>query len=196
MASKWLIAAEMALASSTATPLATPIGTNDTNGTEKTKRDSVPSIALEGGSLPVSRANTVFSADSQTAALMGKWREAADRLRGIECPERVPLARWKALASDADRFLTQGWARLAAGLGWDTRSLFACHPRCPLVRYDVRGVLWSVDGNEIIALSDHGLVIRTPTRARLMCRRPSFAAGEPAVMPWELTAQGEPSDAA
>ncbi|HUC65146.1 MAG TPA: hypothetical protein VMA53_06950 [Stellaceae bacterium] len=87
---------------------------------------------------------------------------------------------------DAAQFVSSDWAIRAAESGWDTASLFGCHPRYPLERFDCRGVLWSIDGAEIIAVTASEIVIRLKTGSRLACRRPSAAPGEPITLAWQL----------
>jgi hypothetical protein len=90
------------------------------------------------------------------------------------------------LTRDAAQFVSSDWAIRAAESGWDTVSLFGCHPRFPLERFDCRGVLWGIEGAEIIAVTASAIVIRLKTGSQLACRRSSAAAGEPIIVAWQL----------
>jgi hypothetical protein len=107
-------------------------------------------------------------------------------LSKLPCPDSVSASRWYTLLRDAAQFVSSDWAIRAAESGWNTVSLFGCHPRFPLERFDCRGVLWAIEGAEIIGVSAAEIVIRLETGSRLACRRPSAAPGEPIVLAWQL----------
>ena len=125
---------------------------------------------------------------STSAKAPAEWVVGAAKLRAMSCPAMVPAVRWAALVRDTDRFLASEWVGKAAALEWDTASLFMCHARRPVERYDCRGALWGVAGGDVIALTETAIMVHTPTtRTKLACYRPRPARGEPVVMAWELT---------
>jgi hypothetical protein len=107
-------------------------------------------------------------------------------LSKLPCPDRVSASRWYTLLRDAAQFVGSDWAIRAAESGWNTVGLFGCHPRFPLERFDCRGVLWGIEGAEIIGVNAAEIVIRLKTGSRLACRRPSAASGEPIILAWQL----------
>jgi hypothetical protein len=74
-------------------------------------------------------------------------------------PEGEPLARWQARCAGVRRFVTDGWHRQAAALGWSHEALYG--------RDDagVYGAVWHIEGdrllfvtaNQIMACSKTGL---------------------------------------
>jgi hypothetical protein len=55
----------------------------------------------------------------------------------------------------------------AAVLGWTSADLFNLDHATPLCRYDLMGLIWSLNGNVVIAMTAHSAAIRMPTRAVL-----------------------------
>lgn len=89
-------------------------------------------------------------------------------------PALVPEARWRLAVEDGKRFLRQ-WGDQAQRLGWDSRDLFGLIevPECPspsfnrLARYDRLGLVWALQGGEVIALTTEAAIIRNATGATL-----------------------------
>lgn len=115
-----------------------------------------------------------------------EWRKGAASLAAMPCPATVSASRWRALIADTARFVRGDWARRAAELGWDSASLFGCHPDRPEARLDCRGALWGIEGADIVAVTAAEIVIHLKTGSRLACHRPSAAPCEPIVMAWQL----------
>ncbi|HJU19826.1 MAG TPA: hypothetical protein VJ770_25510 [Stellaceae bacterium] len=53
------------------------------------------------------------------------------------------------------RFLDGGFAKKAAALGWGPFDLFGCDRDRPFVRIDQAGLLWALNGDRLIALSEN-----------------------------------------
>ena len=54
------------------------------------------------------------------------WAEALTRLDPARPPCDIPLIRWLRFIDDCGRFLDDGWAACAEGLGWGPLDLFGC----------------------------------------------------------------------
>jgi hypothetical protein len=88
------------------------------------------------------------------------------------CPDLVPVDRWQAAVDDGRRFLAR-WGDQAEALGWTARDLFGLHkpPEKPqpsysrLSRYDETGLVWLLQGREVIALTEATAAIQSATGA-------------------------------
>ena len=112
-----------------------------------------------------------------------EWAEGFALLDCAKCPCGVPVGRWRQFIEDAARFL-DSWASRAAGLGWTTAEVFGCHPEAPYARLDCMGLIWLLDGAEILAISAEGVRIRKPSGAMLTIYRRT--GGAPSVPVWYL----------
>jgi hypothetical protein len=92
----------------------------------------------------------------------------------LKPPALVDVARWQQCVDDGRRFLAT-WGEQAQALGWDSRDLFGLntppgrpHPSYRwLSRYGATGLIWLLQGRDVIALTAEGAVIRTATGAIL-----------------------------
>jgi hypothetical protein len=75
-----------------------------------------------------------------------------------KCPAEVPRHRWEMFVNDAGLFL-DAWGEEAMRLGWSVDELFGLDPVMPMGRYDRMGLLWTLKGQQVVAL--------TATEARL-----------------------------
>jgi hypothetical protein len=73
-------------------------------------------------------------------------------------PQGVPAACWHRCIGDGVEFLDR-WGEQAARLGWSPEELFGLHPVRSMARYDCMGLLWTLKGQQVVAL--------TATEARL-----------------------------
>ena len=88
------------------------------------------------------------------------------------CPDLVPVDRWQFAVDDGRRFLAR-WGEQAEALGWTARDLFGLHkpPEKPhpsysrLSRYDETGLIWLLQGREIVALTEATAAIQNSTGA-------------------------------
>ena len=62
---------------------------------------------------------------------------------------------------DARRFLTD-FGPQAEALGWRADELFGLDDAAPLARYDRMGLVWMIDGNPVVAITDIAATIRMP----------------------------------
>jgi hypothetical protein len=94
------------------------------------------------------------------------------------CPDLISAERWRAAVEDGRRFLIR-WGEQAEALGWAARDLFGLHrpPASPhpsysrLSRYDETGLIWLLQGREVIALTDATAAIQSPTGDITIYRR-------------------------
>jgi hypothetical protein len=84
-----------------------------------------------------------------------------------------------------DRLIDAGWAEKAAALGRGPLDLFGCDRDRPFARLDHAGLLWLLNGDKLIALSQNTVTIETRTGARQTYGRRPVAVGE-VVLAWEL----------
>jgi hypothetical protein len=94
------------------------------------------------------------------------------------CPDLVPVARWQAAVDDGRRFLAR-WGEQAEALGWTAKDLFGLHKPpasqhpsySRLSRYDETGLVWLLQGREVVALTEATAAIQSLTGAITIYRR-------------------------
>jgi hypothetical protein len=92
--------------------------------------------------------------------------------------ELIPVERWQEAVEDGRRFLAT-WERQAGAFGWDPADLFGLHtpPANPhpsyrrLSRYDQTGLVWVLQGRDVIALTEATATIRNPATGSLTTYR-------------------------
>jgi hypothetical protein len=112
------------------------------------------------------------------------WAEGFARLHPDRPPGDVPPRRWLQFVDDVGRFLDSDFAAVAAALGWGPYDLFGCDRDRPFARIDCAGLLWLLNGERLIALSENTATIETRTGARQTHRRKPVEPGR--VLAWEL----------
>ena len=75
-------------------------------------------------------------------------------------------------------------ARVAAALGWGPLDLFGCDRDRPFARIDQAGLLWLLNDDKLVALSENSAGIETRTGNRHTYRRKPSEPGR--VLAWEL----------
>ena len=70
------------------------------------------------------------------------WAEAMARLDPARVPANMSQERWAQFIDDCGRFLDQGWATHAEGLGWGPLDLFGCDRERSPAEGDHAGLLW------------------------------------------------------
>jgi hypothetical protein len=94
------------------------------------------------------------------------------------CPEYIETERWRRAVEDGRRFLAT-WGARAQALGWTARDLFSLHTPSDgahpsyrrLSRYDATGLIWFLEGREVIALTADTAAIRWPSGSITVYRR-------------------------
>ena len=112
------------------------------------------------------------------------WAEAFARLDPTMVPPNVSQERWTQFIDDCGRFLDQGWATHAHGLGWGPLDLFGCDRERTPADDDHAGLLWRVEGGKLIIMSAYAAIIETASGQKTFHRRNNHP-GELALA-WEL----------
>jgi hypothetical protein len=94
------------------------------------------------------------------------------------CPDYVDANHWWQAVEDGRRFLAR-WVDQAVALGWTAEDLFGLHTpperRHPsyrrLSRYDETGLIWLLQGREVVALTEATAAIQNATGAIIVYRR-------------------------
>jgi hypothetical protein len=105
------------------------------------------------------------------------WAEGFALLHPDRPPGDVPPRRWQT-------FIDGPFCAVAARLGWGPYNLFGCDRDRPFARTDQAGLLWLLDGNRLVVLSENTATIKTRTGARQTWRRKPSELGR--VLAWEL----------
>ena len=111
------------------------------------------------------------------------WAEALARLDPSRPPADVPHRRWVRFLDDCGRFLDEGWGTRAEALGWGPLELFGCHPDKPFARISHYGLLWLLNGRQLLALTSESARIQTENGFLTYRRLP---AETDQVLAWEL----------
>jgi hypothetical protein len=112
------------------------------------------------------------------------WAEGSARLHPNHPPRDIPPGRWQRFVDDVGRFIDSSFCRVAIALGWGPYDLFGCDRDRPFARIDQAGLLWLLNGDRLIALTENTAAIETRTGARHTYRRKLSDIGR--VLAWEL----------
>jgi hypothetical protein len=115
--------------------------------------------------------------------------EGLARLDPGSPPCDVPMTRWVHFIDDCRRFLDDGWANCAERLGWTPLDLFSCDSTKPLVRINRAGLLWLLNGRQLLALSADAAAIATANGGYLTLQRRKREPG--GVLAWELSREAD-----
>jgi hypothetical protein len=123
-------------------------------------------------------------------AIPRTWAEGFARLHPDRPPGDVPAKRWLQFVDDVGRFLDSPFCAVAITLGWDAYDLFGADRDRPYARIDRVGLLWLLNGDKLVALTDATATIETRTGRRQTYRRKPNDPGR--VLAWELAELGCP----
>jgi hypothetical protein len=87
----------------------------------------------------------------------------------VRCPTTVPLIRWHLFLGDCHSFLnsSKNWAERAATLGWNALALFGCYRTRPLEHLGSAGLLWAINGGNLVELyRDWAVIERQQDKSR------------------------------
>jgi hypothetical protein len=112
------------------------------------------------------------------------WAEGFARLHPDRAPNGVSPQRWGRFVDDIGGFLDGPFCSIAAALGWGPLDLFGCDRNRPLGRIDQVGLLWMLNGDKLVALSETTATIETQGGARQTFRRKPDEPGR--ALAWEL----------
>jgi hypothetical protein len=113
-----------------------------------------------------------------------EWAEGFARLHPDRSPGDMPPKRWQRFVDDVGLFLDSPFCAVAAALGWSPYDLFGCDRDRPYARTDLAGLLWLLNGNRLVALSENTATIESRTGTRQTYRRKPSELGR--VLAWEL----------
>ena len=97
----------------------------------------------------------------------------------------MPPRRWLRFVDDVGRFLDSPFCAVAAALGWGPLDLFGCDRERPFARIGQAGLLWLLNGDRLLALTENTATIAIKTGAQQTYRRKPSEPGR--VLAWELT---------
>jgi hypothetical protein len=121
-------------------------------------------------------------------AIPRAWTEGFARLHPDPPAGDVPPRRWQRFVGDVGLFLDSPFCAIAAALGWGPYDLFGCDRDRPFARIDHAGLLWLLDGDKLVALTENTATIERRTGARQTYRRKPSTPGR--VLAWELARDG------
>lgn len=129
-------------------------------------------------SAPGTPGRSTLSAQGGTFSRFPRFSRTLEALER-RCPEYVDTESWQQAVIDARAFLVQ-WGEQADRFGWTADELFglAPVPEKPaanynrLSRYDYKGLVWSLRGLPVIALSEDVAAIRVPNGHLIKFYRP------------------------
>jgi hypothetical protein len=116
------------------------------------------------------------------------WADGFARLHPDRPPGDVPAKRWLQFVDDVGRFLDSPFCAVAITLGWEAYDLFGADRDRPYARIDRVGLLWLLNGDKLVALTDATATIETRTGRRQTYRRKPNDPGR--VLAWELAELG------
>jgi len=99
------------------------------------------------------------------------------------CPDWVPVDRWQQCVEDGNRFFAQ-WGGHAEVFDWTARDLFGLAPVPDnphrsyrrLSRYDETGLIWLLEGSEVLAVTANTATIRRPSGSTTTYRKKNTPA--------------------
>ncbi len=102
----------------------------------------------------------------------------------------MPPRRWRQFLADSAAFLDSPLAAQASELGWTSLDLFGADRDKPYARIDQAGLLWLLNGDRLLWLTQDRAMIETKSGAHHTFRR--RLVGEHCGTPWSLLASKEP----
>jgi hypothetical protein len=125
--------------------------------------------------------------DEASAAVPRAWIDGLERLACMSCPAGYPPAAWGRAVADAKQFMDR-WAAQAATLGWRDWEVWGVHRRSPWHRLEGRGLVPTLRGSKIGALTATEALIVKPNGARLTFRRRTHGPLHPSerALLWQL----------
>jgi hypothetical protein len=133
------------------------------------------------GALPkLTKSGSVSFGSAQSAGFSNFPAPYGRVLAALEarCPNLVPADRWQLAVADGRHFLAR-WGDQAEALGWTAKDLFGLHQPAEkphpsysrLSRYDETGLVWLLQGRDVVALTETTAAIQGPTGNITIYRR-------------------------
>ena len=114
-----------------------------------------------------------------------EWAESFARLDSNRPPRGVPAQRWLRFVNDVGLFLDSPLCAVAVALQWGPYDLFGCDRDRPFARIDHLGLLWLLNGGQVLVLTADTATIKTLNGSILTYRRRA-GNGRNNVLAWEL----------
>jgi hypothetical protein len=157
-----------------------PKNSGNFDGMSQLSQLSQGSTHRTGGEPREARAATVWCDGNTPHA----WAKAFAQLDPHQPPGDVLSPRWQTFINDFGSFLGGPFCALADKLGWGLLDLLGCDRDRPYARIDQAGLLWLLNGDRLVALSENTATIETRTGARQTWRR--LPAEPTRALPWNL----------
>jgi hypothetical protein len=146
-----------------------------------------------GVETPETLATTWGEAEEERAAIVEHdggvppaWAEGFAQLDPTRPPGDVPPRRWLQFVDDVGRFLDSPFRAVAAAEGWGPYDLFGCDRDRPYARIDQAGLLWLLNGDKLVDLTESTATIETkPGQRQTWHRKPSLPGR---VLAWDTRA--------
>lgn len=100
-----------------------------------------------------------------------EWAAAFAKLQVMDRPEQYSQAGWEQVLNDAGLFADR-WAHQAIALGWTVLDVFSVHKSGNRKRLDGEGVVLSIRGRKVVAITADHIMIETGAGARLRIAKP------------------------
>lgn len=115
-----------------------------------------------------------------------EWAEGLAKLDTMLRPQNISETRWRQAVGAAGHFCDR-WAAKASALGWTTVDIFGVDRIKPEGALHMAGLIWLLQGKEVVAISDDAVVVETVNGAR-QSFRPRLGTSDAArrVLLWEL----------
>ena len=114
------------------------------------------------------------------------WAEGLSRLMVMPSPGKVPTLVWNRFVKNSVAF-ANSWASQAAALEWQAKEIWGCDAEKPYERIDHAGLVWFLDGNEVMVLTRDTALIKTASGATQTYRVKGRTRQSPdIVMAWDL----------
>jgi len=116
-----------------------------------------------------------------------EWAEVFAKIQLMSKPKKLEMRYWQIFLDDTGRFLDL-FVHQAAKLGWRPEDIFCCHREAPNNRYDCMGLIFLLQGKEIIEISESKVVMVNQNGQKLSFVKPGAkykTVGE-IKMIWEL----------
>jgi len=105
-----------------------------------------------------------------------QWAVAFSKLQFMDKPDQYTAAEWEQVINDAGLFADK-WAARARDLGWTILDVFAVHKSESRKRLDGEGVILSICGHKVVAVTAEHVMIETKTGARQRICKPTATKG-------------------
>lgn len=102
------------------------------------------------------------------------WAETFAKLQFMDRPDQYTAIEWEQVINDAGLFGDK-WAARARDLGWSIMDVFAVHKSENRKRLDGEGIILSLRGNKVVAITADHIMIETPTGSRQRICKPTAA---------------------